>query len=70
VKGRADFHEMMQLTDVDQMAARFKSLLKSFAAKEDGDALRKAGIALNYDAAAYGRGRNGSAFQEFAEVVR
>jgi hypothetical protein len=50
VKARADFHKMMQLTDVDEMAVRFKSLLKSFAEKEGGDdALRKAGIALDDD---------------------
>jgi hypothetical protein len=71
VKARADFHKTMQLTEVDEMAVRFKSLLKSFAAEKDGhDALRKAGIVLDYNAAAYGSGRNGCAFQEFAEVVR
>jgi hypothetical protein len=39
---------MLQLTDVDEMAPLFKSLLKSFAEKGGGnDALRKAGIALD-----------------------
>jgi hypothetical protein len=48
VKARADFLKMMQLTEVDEMAVRFKSLLKEFAAMEGGDdALRKAGIELD-----------------------
>jgi hypothetical protein len=39
---------MMQLTEVDEMALRFKSLLKEFAAMEGGnEALQKAGIELD-----------------------
>jgi hypothetical protein len=48
VKARADFLKMMELADVDEMAQRFKGLLKSFAAQEgDDEALQKVGIVLD-----------------------
>jgi hypothetical protein len=48
VKARSDFHKMMQLTEVDEMAMRLKRLLNAFAAQEGAEeALRKAGITLD-----------------------